>query len=98
MRYCAVCGKDISGKRPEAKYCSNRCQKRAKTAAGRLLSQPTPVEAPRPPKPKWPGFVQVAGPLLTPVELHCASVSDRDPRTGRSSYEDTEERNRKLFP
>jgi hypothetical protein len=42
----------------------------------------------------WPLFVQVAGPPLTPLQFRFATVSDRDPKTGRSSWEETEARNR----
>jgi hypothetical protein len=42
----------------------------------------------------WPLFVQVAGPPLTPLQYRFATVSDRDPKTGRSSYEETEAGNR----
>jgi hypothetical protein len=41
----------------------------------------------------WPTWRVVAGPQLTAIEEHCAVVSDRDPKTGRSSVEEIEARN-----
>jgi hypothetical protein len=47
-------------------------------------------------KKKWYSWRVVAG-SLTPNQFHCATVSDRDPNTGKSFYEEIEARNRKLL-
>lgn len=51
---------------------------------------------PRRGKARWPRFVQVAGPELTGRQMHWATVSDRDPVTGRSGWAELEGRNRAM--
>jgi len=91
-RLCAFCGKDIAAKQHTAIYCSNRCRKAVqrgadprKSAAKESKHTPT----------AWYSFGLVAGPPggVSGRLLHCASLTDRDPKSGVSAYEETELRN-----
>jgi hypothetical protein len=58
-----------------------------------VLSRPAVEEASRQPKGGWPGFRLICGPARGIL----APVSDRDPGTGRSSWEEIEGRNREAL-
>jgi hypothetical protein len=95
-RRCRQCGRDLAGFRANTLYCSGRCQKRHARRSEGDLTRTSPPEAPKRPKNKWPRFTVVAG-QLSGMQLYCASVSDRDPSSGRSAYEETEDRNRRAL-
>ena len=94
MRLCSQCGKDISLKRPEAQFCSGRCKKRGQRGEDPLIigdKQERGTE-----RPLWPKFRVLAGPTPSPAAFDAATISDRDPKTGRSSWEEIEERNLRM--
>ena len=103
---CVVCGKPISKEKRNYKtaiYCGLKCGARARDATrrGHVLPPPPPHAHPEPAPPprahpKWPIFGVVAG-ELTHAQFKAATVSDRDPRSGRSKFEDTEARNKRLL-
>lgn len=47
-RACAVCGETFSAKRPSAKYCGERCRKRAQRRPDGVKASAGPVETPTP--------------------------------------------------
>jgi hypothetical protein len=102
MGECKVCGNPIDPSKRNYKlavYCSARCGRRARDAKRRGRGLPLPVRGGPDPeaalcrgsKPKWPVFGIVAG-ELTHTQFKAATVSDRDPETGRSSFEEFEKR------
>jgi hypothetical protein len=94
-RHCAQCGRDISGKRRGAELCSNRCRKARRRGLDPQIIAAKPERGTQ--GASWPIFRLVAGPWLSAGAFHAATISDRDPRTGRSSWEEVEERNRRLL-
>jgi hypothetical protein len=89
-RLCAFCGKDISAKRPDAIYCCRRCrhwQKRGGVPPDRARERTGAMVA------RWYDFRIVAGPCGAGSAFHCATLTDRDPKTGVSAYEEIESRN-----
>ena len=95
-QYCIQCGVDISLKRRGSEFCSDRCRKRRVRNVDPQIIADKEERATK--RHLWPKFRVVAGPPLPDDTLHAVSVSDRDPETGRSSWEEFEERNRRLFP
>lgn len=91
-RFCVQCGKDISLKRREARYCSDRCWKARRRGVDPLITSAKPKRGT--PMAWWPVFGVIAGPTLSLAAFRAATVSDRDPATGRSVWEEVEERNR----
>jgi hypothetical protein len=95
MGCCAQCGKDISLKRRGAEFCSDRCRKRRERGADPQIIADKPEQPTV--RPQWGAFRAVAGPTLSPGAFHAATISDRDPKTERSAWGESEDRNRKML-
>lgn len=93
MRSCEFCGKDISAMHGAARYCSKRHWAAHKRGADpQILSDKRKIATETA---KWPAWLKKAGPPLSGIAFHCASVSDRD--RDRSFLLETEERNRRAI-